>query len=76
LEQPGDSSRAVTVGGHIATNEEMSNHDDLTDPTIALEKLVTFEAIQQRAFDIFRSGHGRSAFEDWLRAEQELLGNT
>src|SRR5438270_6963595 len=49
LEHSGDSSRAVTVGGHIATNEEMSNHDDLTNPTIALEKVVTFEAIQQRA---------------------------
>src|SRR5260370_29523987 len=38
LEHPGDSSRAVTVGGHIATNEEMSNHDDLTNPTITVEK--------------------------------------
>jgi hypothetical protein len=51
----------------------MSNHSDLTNPTFFLEKVVTFEAIQQRAFDIFESGHGGSALENWLRAEQELL---
>jgi hypothetical protein len=76
LEHPGDSSRAVTVSGHIATSEEMRNHGDLTNPTIALERVLTFEAIQQRAFDVFRSGYGRSAVENWLRAERELLGLT
>jgi len=73
LERPGDSSRAVTVGGHIASNEEMSKHSDLTSPTIFLEKVVTFDAIRQRAFDTFMSGHGGSAVENWLQAEQELL---
>jgi hypothetical protein len=63
----------MTVSGHIATNEEISNHDDLTNPTIAQEKLVTFDAIQQKVFDIFQSGKGGSAIDNWLRAEQDLL---
>ena len=75
LENPGDSSLAVTVGGHIASDEEMSNHSDLTSPTIALEKVVPFEAIQQRAFDISRSSSGASPIDNWLHAEQELLGS-
>ena len=75
LENPGDSSLAVTVGGHIASDEEMSNHSDVTNPTIALEKVVPFEAIQQRAFDISRSTSGESPIENWLHADQELLGS-
>jgi hypothetical protein len=74
LEQPGDSSRPVTVAGHVATAAEMSQHSDVTDPTIALNKIVTFEAIQQRAFDVFQTGRGGSPFDDWLHAERELLG--
>jgi hypothetical protein len=74
LEHPGDSSRGVTIAGHVATEEEMSGHSDVTNPTIVLESIVTFEAIQQRAFDIFRSGASGSPVDHWLRAERELLG--
>ncbi len=73
LEHPGDSSRAVTIAGHISTAEEMSQHSDVTDPTITLEKMVAFEAIQQRAYDMFETGPGASPVDDWLRAEQALL---
>ena len=74
LEHPGDSSRGVTVAGHVATDEEMSGHSDVTNPTIVLERIVTFEAIQQRAFDIFQSRVGGSPVDHWLRGERELLG--
>jgi hypothetical protein len=47
----------------------------LTNPTITLEKVVTFETIQQRAFDISISSNGTSPVENWLHAEQELLAS-
>jgi hypothetical protein len=61
------------VVGHVATAEELSQHSDVTDPTITLEKLVTFEAIQLRAYDVFQTGRGGSSLDDWLGAERELL---
>jgi hypothetical protein len=73
LHGPGDTSRAVTICGHIATDEETGSHDRLTDPTVVVEKVVTFESIQQRAFGIFESGENQSAIDNWLAAERELL---
>jgi len=69
-------SRDVTVSGHIATEAEMRLHDQLTDPSITAERIVSAEAIRKRAFEIFQSGRGGSALDDWLRAERELLGLT
>lgn len=66
LEHEGDSSR-------IATDEEMRRHEQLTNPTLDLEKLVTFMAIQQRTFYIFLSDNGESDIDHWLGVEQELL---
>ncbi len=34
---------------------------------------VAFEAIQQRAYDMFETGPSASPVDDWLRAEQALL---
>lgn len=63
----------VTVTGHVANDEERRRHDQLTEPTIVVEKIVPFELIRERAFEIFQSGSDRSAEENWLRAERELL---
>jgi hypothetical protein len=37
------------------------------------EKIVSHEDIAMRAYDLYRSGRGESAVDDWLRAERELL---
>ena len=73
LHGPGDTSHAVTIFGHIATDEETRMHDKLTDPTVVVEKVVAFESIQQRAFGIFESEANKSAIDNWLAAERELL---
>ena len=69
----GDSSRAVTVSGHVSTVEEMSTHDQLTKPTVTLKKLVTFESIAKLAFEISQSERAGSNIDNWLHAEHELL---
>jgi len=75
IEGPGDPSRAVTISGHFATDDETGSDPlTVTRPSIVLEKLATFEAIQQRAFEIFQSGSGGSQDDHWFRAERELLG--
>ena len=66
--------REVTVAARIATTEEMSDHDQLTDPTLVATAFAEAEAIRQRAFDIFESGRGGTAFDNWLQAERELVG--
>ena len=58
---------------HIATPEERANHDDVTEPTLTVDRLVPFEAVQLRAYDIWERGRGGSAMNDWLLAELELL---
>jgi len=63
-----------SLRAHVATDLERAAHDDLTEPTLTVERIVAFGAIQQRAFEIFESGQGGSASDDWLRAERELLG--
>jgi len=40
---------------------------------LIVEKLVSHEAIQRRAYEIYESGQRGSAAEHWLRAEGELL---
>jgi hypothetical protein len=73
LHGPGDTSRALTIFGHIATDEETRMHDKLTDPTVVVEKVVPFESIQQRAFGISESAENKSEIDNWLAAERELL---
>jgi len=41
---------------------------------LLIEKLASHEDIAKRAYEIYSSGHGGSAVDDWLRAERELLG--
>ena len=40
---------------------------------LIVEQLVSHEAIQRRAYEIYESGQPGSAAEHWLRAERELL---
>lgn len=40
---------------------------------LIVETLIPHEAIAKRAYDIYQSGHGGSADDNWLRAERELL---
>lgn len=41
---------------------------------LIVERLTSHEAIAQRAFKIHGSGQSKSAMDDWLTAERELLG--
>jgi hypothetical protein len=47
-----------------------------TSPSMKLiiEKIVGHDAIARRAYDIYESGQGGAAEDNWLRAERELLG--
>jgi hypothetical protein len=38
----------------------------------ATHQQITQEQIAKRAYEIWRSGKGGSAFENWIRAEREL----
>ena len=38
------------------------------------ERIISHEAIASRAYEIFYSGAGRSANDNWFSAERELLG--
>ncbi len=41
---------------------------------LIVEKLVSHEDIAKRAYEIYQSGRGGPADDNWLRAERELLG--
>lgn len=41
---------------------------------LIVEKIVGHDAIAERAYEIDQSGHGRSADDNWFRAERDLLG--
>ena len=38
------------------------------------DKIASHEAIALRAYEIYQSGHGGTADDNWFRAERELLG--
>lgn len=67
-----DRGERVSIAARLATPEELTQHDQLTDPTLVAEKIAKFEAIQARSFEIFQM-EGGSAEDNWLRAERELL---
>ena len=41
---------------------------------LIVEKLASHIDIAQRAYEIFESGRGGSADENWIQAERQLLG--
>jgi hypothetical protein len=46
----------------------------MTTTTIRSRRQVTHEEIARRAYEIWKSGRGGTAFENWVRAERELRG--
>jgi hypothetical protein len=42
---------------------------------LIVEKFASHEAITRRAYEIYESGRGGSADDNWVRAEQDLLAN-
>jgi Protein of unknown function (DUF2934) len=40
---------------------------------LIVEKIVPHETIAKRAYEIYDSGHGGSADDNWFHAERELL---
>ncbi|MBK8337162.1 MAG: hypothetical protein IPL03_11480 [Sterolibacteriaceae bacterium] len=59
--------QAVSVIGHLAEPER-------GDPHIIAERIVPHAAVAVRAYELHQSAPGSSPFENWLRAEHELLG--
>jgi hypothetical protein len=43
-------------------------------PSISQKKQITHEMIAKRAYEIYLSGRGGTADENWARAERELRG--
>jgi len=80
----------VTIGESVVTTEVQLYNNQLvsilgtmgertvppgsTIPSLILESVALHSVIAQRAYDIYRLGAGRTAVDDWLRAERELLG--
>jgi hypothetical protein len=67
------SGGEFSLFAHVATAEERVAHDDVTEPTLTVDRIVPFAAIQRRAFQISQDRHSGSALDNWLRAELELL---
>jgi len=67
-------SDRVSIAARLATPNELAQHSQLTDPTLVAEKFAKFDAVQERAFEIFQV-EGGSAEGNWLRAERELLAS-
>jgi hypothetical protein len=42
--------------------------------SIIAERIVSHEDVARHAFEIFKSGSGASAFDNWLHAERHVLG--
>lgn len=69
-----NQSEEVSIAARLATPEELKGREpsQLTDPTLTAKKIVKFETVQKRAFEIFQS-EGGAAQGNWVRAESELL---
>lgn len=59
--------QAVSVVGHRA-------EADGGDPHIIAERIVSHAEVAVRAYELHQSVPGGSPFENWVRAEHELLG--
>jgi hypothetical protein len=56
---------------NVATKSTPPRNSPLPKPQ-AGKRPVTQEAIAKRAYEIYASGKGGNAIENWLRAENEL----
>ena len=66
-----DSRQQVSILGHQG-QPAMTELGTL--PSIVAERIVSHEDVARRAFEIYESGRGGSAFDNWLVAERQLLG--
>jgi hypothetical protein len=66
-----DTSLRVKTVSVIGTMGEPAGAPGITK--LIVDKLVSHDDIAKRAYEIYESGRGGSAHENWLRAEHELL---
>jgi hypothetical protein len=59
----------VSILGHLGVDPRLGPGDH-----IVAERITSHDDIAARAFEIYQSGHGQSAFDNWLSAECQLLG--
>ena len=64
-----DQHQEVSILGHLGVDPRLGPGDH-----ILAERITTHDDIAVRAFEIYLSGRGQSAFDNWLSAERELLG--
>jgi len=63
--------QSVSILGHMG---ERVITGSITTPSIIGRKVIAQKAIELKAFEISISPGAGSAFDNWLRAERELLG--
>ncbi len=61
--------KPVSIAGHMG----IPAGSPLITKLIA-DKIASHEAIALRAYEIYQSGRGGTADDNWFRAERELLG--
>jgi hypothetical protein len=61
--------KEVSILGHLGVDPRLGPGDH-----ILAERIASHDDIAVRAFEIYQSGRGQSAFDNWLSAESQLLG--
>jgi hypothetical protein len=69
IENKLDQHQEVSILGHLGVDPRLGPGDH-----IVVERITSHDDIAVRAFEIYQSGHGQSAFDNWLSAERQLLG--
>ncbi|MDH6246673.1 hypothetical protein [Mycobacterium sp. OTB74] len=64
-----DQHQEVSILGHLGVDPRLGPGDH-----ILAERIASHDDIAARAFEIYQSGRGQSAFDNWLSAESQLLG--
>jgi hypothetical protein len=64
-----DQHQEVSILGHLGVDPRLGPGDHLL-----AERITSHDDIALRAFEIYQSGSGQSAFDNWLSAECQLLG--
>ena len=69
IENKLDQHQEVSILGHLGVDPRLGPGDH-----IVAEVITSHGDIAARAFEIYQSGYGQSAFDNWLSAECQLLG--
>jgi hypothetical protein len=64
-----DQHQQVSILGHLGVDPRLGQEE-----CVIAEKVVSHNDIAGRAFEIYKSARGRSALDNWLSAERQLLG--